>query len=280
MQENRKHLHARGNESTSAATSVAKSRALPLADHRPSVQAKMMQGSLLANEGPIVQRKSRVINQGQIYSTGKRHTLVGHSMKAWLEPGSLLQGESANINTDQDGMMEDIRAAYGIVGGGVVKGHLLNDNLGGKALNNNLFPITRAANKQHLVTTENYAKQALWTHKNSIWYTVDVAGAANIANPVNGFVVHIGLWNGGTDYSSKAMHPAAVSGTITSDLRSVGDNDLANSDDMEKHSAATLNTAIAGGLALHPHTKVGDMSQTEKTNRENSGSIVSSQFDA
>lgn len=44
----------------------------------------------------------------------------------------------------------------------IVEGHLWNDNLGGNALNINLFPMTRAANKDHLTYVENLAKSYIY----------------------------------------------------------------------------------------------------------------------
>jgi hypothetical protein len=55
-----------------------------------------------------------------------------------------------------------------------IKGHLLNDNLGGPGEDRNLYPITAIANKQHEAYVEYYVKQ--WVNKNGYWvyYKVEV----------------------------------------------------------------------------------------------------------
>jgi hypothetical protein len=244
-------------------------------DNRPSTSRINAIQRMANNATQPIQLKSKVVNQGQDYTWGANKTKVGHKMQAWLEPGSLVQGESANLNKDQDAMMTAIRSTYGIVGGDLVKGHLLNDNLGGKAMNNNLFPITRAANKQHLLTTENYAKEELWGNKKPIWYTVEVVGTPNINTHQQGFKVSIGSWAGGTNYG--AIHPAAVSGTITSNLGSPKDKDEANSEDMETYSAKRLSYAISHGLALAPKTTVGSLSDADKNAREQTGNVTNTE---
>lgn len=244
----------------------------PLQGKFDAVQ-RIEEGSL-QGKSEALQKKSRVETYGQSFNWEDGNTIVGKSMKAWLEPGSLLQGESANINTDQNPMMEAIRDRYGIVGGDLVKGHLLNDNLGGKALNNNLFPITRAANKQHLLTTENWAKDTLWTQQKPLWYMVDVIGSANIDTGQHAFRVRLGEWGGGTDYTSKNMGDVEVSGDITSDLGEPRDSETANGDEMDTFSAETLKKATQSGMALVPRKNVGDMSEGEQAARDLSGKIT------
>jgi hypothetical protein len=225
--------------------------------------------------GEVVQAKSIVKNQGQAFVWGPNKTMVGHHMKAWLDPKSPLQGESANINKDQTPMMDALRKHYVINGGDLVKGHLLNDNLGGKALSNNLFPITRAANKQHLVTTENYAKKELWTNSRPLWYTVDVTGVPNATKPQHAFSVALGEWNMATGKEG----PKVVGGNIVSNMGDPRDMDGANPDDLDSYSAGTLREAMKKGRALHPHTKVGTMNAAESKARDQSGAITRTEHD-
>jgi hypothetical protein len=249
----------------------------PLLPHSSTVvQQQFAAPMAAADSGHTVQAKSVVRNYGQAFTWGPNSTIVGKKMEAWLDPNDPVQGESANINVDQSAMMDQIRHSYGIHGGDVVKGHLLNDNLGGKALNNNLFPISRAANKQHLVTTENYAKAALWTHKTPIWYTVEVGGTPDLAHGAHQFNVALGNW----DMVHDVNGPAKVSGSITSDLGKPKDNDIANSDDLDSYSAGTLKTAMSNGVARHPHTTVGGMSAHEQSYRDNAGSITNTEHKA
>ncbi|MBD2356004.1 hypothetical protein H6G41_15465 [Tolypothrix sp. FACHB-123] len=66
-----------------------------------------------------------------------------------------------------------------------VKGHLLNDNLGGPGSAQNLYPITADANKQHVQQVESVVKN--WVNNQGYWvyYKVEVANEkADIANGV------------------------------------------------------------------------------------------------
>ena len=57
---------------------------------------------------------------------------------------------------------------------GYIRGHLLNDNLGGPGTPENLFPLTSNANAQHLAGVERQVKE--WVHDNRYWvdYRVEV----------------------------------------------------------------------------------------------------------
>jgi len=230
----------------------------------------------LQDNRETVQAKSYVKNEGQAFTWGKYSTIVGKKMQAMLDPTDPLQGESANINADQTPMMDALRKHYVINGGDLVKGHLLNDNLGGKALNNNLFPITRAANKQHLMTTENYAKTQLWTNQSPIWYTVEVGGTPDANQHSHEFKVSLGHW----DMANNKMGAADIQGSITSNMGDPRDYDGANGDDLETYSAGTLKAAIGKGLALHPHTSVGGLNSQEQMARQQSGAITTTEHNS
>lgn len=55
-----------------------------------------------------------------------------------------------------------------------IKGHLLNDNLGGPGTADNLFPITAQANKEHEAQVESYAKKAVNQYGQWVNYEVKV----------------------------------------------------------------------------------------------------------
>ena len=228
-------------------------------------------GVMRSADGGVTQAKSKVETTGQNYDWGGKTTVVGKSMMAWLEPGSLLQGESAEINTAQNPMMKAIRGKYSITGGDLVKGHLLNDNLGGKALNNNLFPITRAANKVHLLTAENYTKDRLWGEQKPLWYSVDVIGTPDINATKHAFLVHVGEWAGGTDYND--VSEPKNGGHVESDLKDVQNTEKSNIDDMEYSTANTLEEAMDDDMALEPRNRVGDMESGEKSMRKKAKEI-------
>lgn len=68
------------------------------------------------------------------------------------------KGMIAGKNTDQDPLMQQLAKQMGTKETKYIKGHLLNDHLGGPALADNLFPITDAANAKHLQWVEKYVK--------------------------------------------------------------------------------------------------------------------------
>jgi hypothetical protein len=67
------------------------------------------------------------------------------------------------------GVYPDVNRRY-------VRGHLLNDNIGGPGQPRNLFPITAAANKKHETQVESSVKK--WVNVDRYWvhYTVEVTG--------------------------------------------------------------------------------------------------------
>lgn len=72
------------------------------------------------------------------------------------------RGESAEVNADQSDLMKN-KLVYNNNGNnanekGWIRGHLLNDNLGGSALKFNLYPITGSANKEHHARVESHVK--------------------------------------------------------------------------------------------------------------------------
>ena len=86
---------------------------------------------------------------------------VGKKMVARLslDDPDIRKGEDAGKNRDQNAMMSDYRRKAKLNGNQLVKGHLLNEYLGGKAKNSNLYPITDGANFDHLGYVENYVKK-------------------------------------------------------------------------------------------------------------------------
>ncbi len=60
-----------------------------------------------------------------------------------------------------------------------IRGHLLNDNIGGKGLGHNLYPITGNANKKHHDSIERKVKNWVNTEKYWVSYSVDVDEKSN-----------------------------------------------------------------------------------------------------
>lgn len=96
-----------------------------------------------------------------------------------LDNPDIRKGEDAGKNKDQNAMMGDYRLKTGLVGGQLVKGHLLNEYLGGKAKNSNLYPITDGANSDYLGYVENHVKKLVLAGR-TVQYEVD-------AGPRDGF---------------------------------------------------------------------------------------------
>jgi hypothetical protein len=57
-----------------------------------------------------------------------------------------------------------------------IRGHLLNENLGGLGVANNMFPITANANKNHLTFAETEVKKWVEDPNNYVFYEVKVGG--------------------------------------------------------------------------------------------------------
>ncbi len=60
-----------------------------------------------------------------------------------------------------------------------IRGHLLNDNLGGKGKDFNLFPITANANKEHLNRIEKQVKKWVNDERRWVYYQVEVQGISS-----------------------------------------------------------------------------------------------------
>jgi hypothetical protein len=159
-------------------------------------------------------------------------------------------------------MMSTIRGAWKITGGAVVKGHMLNDNLGGTALNNNLYPITRAANKDHLMYVENLVKQAVW-HSGGVHYRVRVDGVPDITHPQAVFHTDFETWNPSTGVTGPKT---AID--VPSDLRSISAYHQAFVPGSTVDPDTASNPSKPSGFH-GPATTVGALSQQEQQDRIN-----------
>ncbi|HEX7817165.1 hypothetical protein [Dyella sp.] len=93
---------------------------------------------------------------------------VGSHMRAFPLSQDHAAGSVAGADTDHVGMMTNLPSASNraMSGSGsgpyyYIRGHLLNDNLGGIANEVNLFPITHEANGQHKSFVEQYIKNGI-----------------------------------------------------------------------------------------------------------------------
>lgn len=217
-----------------------------------------------ASREPIQLKTQILSKQDQQYNFGTGSINVGRFVEVGLDPNDMHQGQSANLNTAQDDMMSAIRSKWGITGGGLVKGHLWNDNLGGSAMNYNLYPITKAANSDHLGYVENKAKEYVW-NKQPIYYRVEVDANPVITDPKADFDCEIRSWDPTTGkLGSRLFGPV----TIESDLNNVGAYN-------EAYETYTGNTADRQKRpkkpkwAQNPKTRVGELTKQELKERQN-----------
>ncbi|CAM4141152.1 hypothetical protein [Pseudoalteromonas byunsanensis] len=252
------------------AQSKSASKGRYLEDNRATSSAGNTLIQAAANQQPI-QRKTVIENIGQSCSYGPANNAqtvtVGHTMNAWLDPADPVRGQSASVNASQDGLMAWIKSVYPQAKGPMsVKGHLLNDNLGGTALDNNLYPISKGANGKHLSTSENYVKNALWKHNTAVKYSVSVSGStnytsANASNAKATFHATVSPWNDVTDTSK--VGATAYTANITSDL---GSPKIREATDGQ---GTALGNTSAYGLKpkQDPAKLVGDLSNDELQHR-------------
>lgn len=107
------------------------------------------------------------LQTAQLKNTNIKHTtgtinamgadrVVGKKMEAELNPKEPVVGSATGVNSD---WMKWIRNQY--PNANVVRGHLLNHDLGGFAIEENLYPISTLANADHSAKVEQNVKGAL-----------------------------------------------------------------------------------------------------------------------
>jgi hypothetical protein len=84
---------------------------------------------------------------------------VGKTMKAKLDVQDPVKGSAPGSSGPHDDLMTALDNQY--PGAGFLRGHLLNDNLGGFGIWENMFPITKNANAHHLEGAERWVKQSV-----------------------------------------------------------------------------------------------------------------------
>lgn len=119
---------------------------------------------------PVIQRKTEVKystqHVGYQDSDGTAHTEdVGHIADAWIDVADPITGTAPKSSEQQPEMYQRLKAKYGQ---GFVRGHLLNDNLGGVGEVYNLFPITYSANSEHKITAEGHLKRYIRTEQTAM----------------------------------------------------------------------------------------------------------------
>ncbi len=136
---------------------------------------------LALQPGRVIQMDTQITHQTGTVTVGSNSYTVGLGMSATLDPDDPVVGSATGPNWV---WMQQLRAAYPKAG--VVRGHLLNHDLGGYAVPENLYPISTKANADHSAKVEQNVKKALsdahavtTTPKPTISYQVQVKEIAN-----------------------------------------------------------------------------------------------------
>jgi hypothetical protein len=119
-------------------------------------QATVQRQAITGNSNEPIQLKTAIRHTtGTVKANGGDHT-VGLAMNAELDPKDPVKGSATGVNSD---WMRWIRAHYPKAN--VVRGHLLNHDLGGFGIEENLYPISTLANANHSSKVEQNVKGAL-----------------------------------------------------------------------------------------------------------------------
>ncbi len=117
------------------------------------------------------------INFKNVYTNQTESDYVGNEVHAELRHNESLTGSAPSLNVHKNLMSSIIKTQQARY----VRGHLLNDHLGGIGEWYNLFPLSSTANHLHLMTAEAMAKGGLKNNYNVI-YNVKTQ---NITNDVS-----------------------------------------------------------------------------------------------
>lgn len=133
--------------------------ALEMVDNRPAgiIQAVFTQSSV--NYVP------------QWLTVNKKQYSVGGKMEAKLAFNDPIYGSSTSQESSLEGLMAALKERYSQNKDvKLLKGHLLNHDLGGRAIPENLFPITYEANSKHKTHVEHPVETMLYKSKNKDQY--------------------------------------------------------------------------------------------------------------
>lgn len=112
---------------------------------------------------------------------------VATSMHAELDPNDPAVGTDTTGSNAFNTLFSALQNNPPASGSSWVRGHLLNHDLGGLALYNNLFPITTSANSEHSQEVEKNVKH--WIGEGcSVTYDVDAHQCGTVGSPDGAFV--------------------------------------------------------------------------------------------
>lgn len=153
-------------------------------------QRQATTNSIVPSNQQTYQLATKITHTAGTVPFGGQSYLVGKKMTALLDPEDVVTGSATTA--DNYDWMKGIRAYYPAAG--VIRGHLLNHDLGGYGVPENLYPISSIANSKHSNEVEQNVKGALSNSasgtKKIIKYEVDVreAGRSDIPYEKAAFV--------------------------------------------------------------------------------------------
>lgn len=148
-------------------------------------QRKMKEIAMLSATAPTIQRAPTSINYNAStfdMENGKKE-VVGHEMIANINPNDKVKGSSPGNGVQAELMQEFKNVGYRRM----IRGHLMNGQLGGLGIAANLFPITSQANAKHKNHVENPIKEQIRQGK-EIEYKVSVQSQNKMSSPAANFV--------------------------------------------------------------------------------------------
>ena len=141
----------------------------------------------LSSQSDTIQRKTRIDHSTDTFSFDDSSDKVGVGMQAYLDPHDPVVGSATG--TPQKKLYQAVKQA---AKASMVRGHLLNHDLGGYGVPENLYPITSSANSKHKNYVENPVQK--WLNKaqletnsteynknngTGVFYSVNVGNAQN-----------------------------------------------------------------------------------------------------
>lgn len=200
----------------------------------------------------LADHKTDVLFEPQTISVNGTSTEVGKLMHARRLSQDHPLGMTAGKDSKQKKLMEDLAKTGGSASTMYIKGHLLNDHLGGPARTENLFPITHEANGQHVYWMEKYVKAEV-AKGYVMEYTVEVPSYSISPSKVKGTTR-----NGYTINASFKCHSARLD---------------VNYKPIDNYNITIVSTWGAASKPLHNHTTAVDDPSTlsELTNKLASG---------
>ncbi|MGR5096968.1 hypothetical protein ACPV5O_26870 [Vibrio maritimus] len=224
-----------------AAKRGAQSKAAVLVDNRS------MPSAFSASTAPI-QAKTAIKHSSKEITWEGAKGIVGVKVDADLDPKDKVTGSAVADSQSYTGI-DSLVSKYNA---GWARGHLLNHDLGGKGIPQNLYPITSGANRRHANYVEYRVKDALAAANASgvgdkVHYSVEVKGTPSDSQ----FVCD---WQ----YQSKDGVPKVAYGGVDSEGHVVVSSKLKGrpSKDKEQPNSDPYSNSIAAPVTTHviwPH---------------------------